>query len=614
MYINATKKKINIRDSAYGFTYEGTLLLENYYYNSSSAVFCEDYGNQTGRILLYKYGLLKKIAQDTKIIILYSNLNIDQIVFMIKGKNEGNFLMELYIFDRGKITLLASKADRASFSCFLIDNKVIINYLVPISTNTMIGKLWDLYTSDINGNIKKIETNILCYSTFITKEKEIKYLITKCAQFVTDSFSGYYDDGAFKFIIIKGKERIEFDKTRSDLIGCTSLLGTLALLVFKETKEDPEDKFLIRKISTYSLFLINTDSFEKIFLDKTTDFQKFRFTNNLWYAGEFIDLDNVAQCGISIDEQLMNRYPQYFRSGKKNLVYPYNIFFSKTDSESFYIAMELVPKADRALSLESQYPLDDSQNFIVSYLEDNKEEYFLMQELLDNKYDESSYIKYRIYGIDIKEIIKNCECKFYWIMVHDLKNYNYIQNIIASLEKYYQVNSQYQLIEILKNEIVDNYCIFKRYLIEEKKETYYQNSLKQIMQKMIIENRLPSKWKSEQDLFRLINRIFDDAIFHYTEDWINPQHIDIFIPQINCAFEYQGQQHYMSMDYFGGESAFKKRIELDERKKKLCSQNGITLLEWQYDEPITESMLNDKLYKIGIDFRQPHNKNLGTMK
>jgi hypothetical protein len=606
MYINATKTKIEIRDSAFGFTYEGGLVQENYFYNNSSVVFCEDSGNQTCKLLLYQNGQLKEIAKDSKIIILYSNLNIDQIVFMMKGKNEGNLLMELYIYDQGLVTMLAPKTDRTHISCFLINDKVIINYLVPISTKAMFGKLWDLYTSGINGRSKIIETNVLYYSAFVTKENEIKYLITRCTQVITDSFSGYYDDELFEFIIIKGQERIEFDKTRSDLFGCISLLGSLALLVFKETKEDPEDIFSIRRVSTYSLFLVNTDSFEKIFLDKTIDNQKFRFTNNLWYAGEFFDLDNVAQSGINIDEQLINRYPQYFRSGKKNLEYPYNIFFSKTDSESYYIAMELVPRADRLLTLESQYSLDDSQNFIVSYREDNKEEYFLMQELLDNKYDESSYIKYRIYGIDVRDIIRNCESKFYWIMIHDLRNYNYIQSVITELEKYYQVNSHYQLIEILRNEILDKYCIFKRYPVEEKRGTYYQNSLKQIIQKMIVENRLPSKWKSEQDLFRLINNIFDDAIFHYSEEWIYPQHIDVFIPKIKCAFEYQGQQHHTSIDYFGGDSAFKKRIELDERKKKLCSQNGITLLEWHYDEPITESVLNDKLYKIGIDRRQLH--------
>ena len=54
----------------------------------------------------------------------------------------------------------------------------------------------------------------------------------------------------------------------------------------------------------------------------------------------------------------------------------------------------------------------------------------------------------------------------------------------------------------------------------------------------------------------------------------------MFIPSINTAFEYQGAQHYTSVDYFGGEEQLKKQKNLDLKKKKLCKENGVTL--WKY--------------------------------
>jgi hypothetical protein len=136
--------------------------------------------------------------------------------------------------------------------------------------------------------------------------------------------------------------------------------------------------------------------------------------------------------------------------------------------------------------------------------------------------------------------------------------------------------------------------------VEEIERKRYRDIIKEVEHKLIRENRLPTKWKSEQDLFRLVSKIYEDAIFHYTNDWISPQHIDIFIPQIKCAIEYQGEQHFISSVFFGGDNKFEERKLLDNRKKSICNENGIKLIEWRYDEPISEVELNRKLCNIGI--------------
>ncbi len=176
-----------------------------------------------------------------------------------------------------------------------------------------------------------------------------------------------------------------------------------------------------------------------------------------------------------------------------------------------------------------------------------------------------------------------------------------MQSAILELKKYYKRKSSIQIREILQKEFVDKYGLYIPDAPPDK--NLYKTLFKEIEHDLIKQDKLPSKWKSEQDLYRLISTVFNDAIFQYRDPWISPQSIDIYVPTLKCAFEYQGQQHYYSVDYFGGDEAFKKRILLDERKRKLCVENGVTLIEWHYDEPITKLVLNEKLNNIGINIK-----------
>ena len=51
-----------------------------------------------------------------------------------------------------------------------------------------------------------------------------------------------------------------------------------------------------------------------------------------------------------------------------------------------------------------------------------------------------------------------------------------------------------------------------------------------------------------------------------------------------AAIEFQGRQHYLVVEYFGGESGHKQVKMRDKIKKEYCSQNNIPLLEIKYDQ------------------------------
>jgi hypothetical protein len=59
---------------------------------------------------------------------------------------------------------------------------------------------------------------------------------------------------------------------------------------------------------------------------------------------------------------------------------------------------------------------------------------------------------------------------------------------------------------------------------------------------------------------------------------IKPLPFDFYLPDYNTCVEYNGEQHYKPIKYFGGESKFKKQIDNDMIKINYCKENKINLL------------------------------------
>lgn len=99
-------------------------------------------------------------------------------------------------------------------------------------------------------------------------------------------------------------------------------------------------------------------------------------------------------------------------------------------------------------------------------------------------------------------------------------------------------------------------------------------------------------WIGETVLFENIRNEFDnnEVVQHGRPKFLGRQHLDIWIPKLKLGIEYQGDQHYNPIEYFGGENAFSKQTELDRRKKELCDLNGVVIIyvnkEYDFDEVI----------------------------
>jgi hypothetical protein len=74
--------------------------------------------------------------------------------------------------------------------------------------------------------------------------------------------------------------------------------------------------------------------------------------------------------------------------------------------------------------------------------------------------------------------------------------------------------------------------------------------------------------------------------------WLGRQSLDIYFPDYNIGIEYQGEQHFRPIDFFGGIEKFNQVKILDEKKRELCKQNYCSLIEVKEDYDLVELIVN----------------------
>ena len=106
-----------------------------------------------------------------------------------------------------------------------------------------------------------------------------------------------------------------------------------------------------------------------------------------------------------------------------------------------------------------------------------------------------------------------------------------------------------------------------------------------------------SRWTREEELCELISRLFPARTIRREASpaWLGQLRLDMYLPELALAVEHQGQQHYFPVDAFGGEGALATTQERDERKRALCRENGVTIVEIRFDEPLTIPLLRSRL-------------------
>jgi hypothetical protein len=109
--------------------------------------------------------------------------------------------------------------------------------------------------------------------------------------------------------------------------------------------------------------------------------------------------------------------------------------------------------------------------------------------------------------------------------------------------------------------------------------------------------KIGEKWINETLLYNYIKILFpkNEVFREASPVWLERQRLDIFIPELSLAIEYQGQQHYNEIKHFGGKEGLKKAIERDQIKFDKCKKNGVKLIYFTYKENISEKLVEKKL-------------------
>ena len=76
--------------------------------------------------------------------------------------------------------------------------------------------------------------------------------------------------------------------------------------------------------------------------------------------------------------------------------------------------------------------------------------------------------------------------------------------------------------------------------------------------------------------------------------------LDVFVPTLSLAFEFNGPQHYKDIHFFGPSKQYTER---DEEKKMICKLHGITVIDVPYWWNGSKTSLAATIKKIKPDVK-----------
>ena len=105
---------------------------------------------------------------------------------------------------------------------------------------------------------------------------------------------------------------------------------------------------------------------------------------------------------------------------------------------------------------------------------------------------------------------------------------------------------------------------------------------------------------NEDILFREIQKNFGNdfkIVSQGSPEWLKPQRFDIYLPELNIAVEYQGEQHYFPVDFGGkgekfAKKQFEENIKRDKKKKELAEKNNCPII-YVYPDYKMDNIISD---------------------
>lgn len=286
--------------------------------------------------------------------------------------------------------------------------------------------------------------------------------------------------------------------------------------------------------------------------------------------------------------------------------------FPESFVSQFFVVMEVCKRAESIQTIQNLFPDEEQVHYFAVFDKSNLDDVLLLYHLLYTNVSQDVYGGYKLY-----------EYPFPWYQTHLWENgivlrspylpdrltkyqgslpfyHNpaktvYVRrNINHILECGYfrsELDFFRNLTEIIMPFFQWWYTDLSLYEEQDRYETDWRLERTRIRTELTADGTIRPKWKHELSLFQEVRKLYPDTLYQYRPDWLGRQSLDIYIPSLKTAIEYQGIQHYLPVGFFGGEEALSTRQELDDMKRKLCEENNVRLIEWPYSmDPTAENV------------------------
>nr|MCR5370288.1 hypothetical protein [Clostridium sp.] len=289
--------------------------------------------------------------------------------------------------------------------------------------------------------------------------------------------------------------------------------------------------------------------------------------------------------------------------------------FPESFVTQFFVIMEVCRRAESLRTVRNLFPDEKKTHYLAVFDKQDMESVLLMYHLLYTNTAEDLYGGYSLYdyslpwyhthlwedGVVLRspylpDRIAKYQGNLPW-HYNPVKTVYVRRNIRHMLECGY-FSSELEFFRNLTEIIMPffQWWYTDLFLYEEKdgSKTDWRLERTKIRTKLTADGIIRPKWKHELSLFHAVRERYPDTLYQYRPEWLGRQSLDIYIPSLRTAIEYQGIQHYLPVEFFGGAEALSQRKELDLQKRKLCEENNVRLIEWPYDTPPTADGIGEE--------------------
>ena len=378
-------------------------------------------------------------------------------------------------------------------------------------------------------------------------------------------------------------ERLEMLWNRYPQYHCMSTFSTLETLLqehdsYQQDFEDVQDEFISNH---YDRFLVQLSWSDLGYRYATKELIEASVTlPENPYVKEFME----QFTGISTDRKACFLFPESFIS-------------------QFFVIMEVCKRAETFRPVRSLFPDEEKVHYLAVFDKMDMDDVLLMYHLLYTNPSQDLYGGYSLYDYSLPwyqthlwengtvlrspylpdRIARYQGCLPFY---HNPAKTVYVRRNISHILDCGYFSSELEFFLNLTTVIMPLFHWWYEDLsLYEEKDGLYTNwrlERTKIRTRLTAEGIIKPKWKHELDLFHALRKRYPDVLYQYRPEWLGRQSLDLYIPSLRIAIEYQGVQHYLPVEFFGGEEALLQRQELDRLKKQLCEENNVRLIEWEY--------------------------------